>query len=233
MSTITYQDMLTRLKQECLKSHLSQEEISRQMRMSQSHYSKAESGNRRFSFYEIQCLRETQIDLHYVFTGKKAKNEYSQFFRNYSYMELVGCLNLVAGIVLLDTIVKGDTETRKINIYPQIKFVKYAVQSCYEKTNILYNIRMNQNCTQQKMAEMLQIDIKTLCILENDRKVPDSELLWKLYNLFHIPPAILLEDKNSLACEVSCLLDLIDEEKRDDAFGIIQECCIHRIEGRR
>ena len=46
-----YQDVLSRLKEERENRELSQEEISRYMKMSQSLYSKAELGNRRFTYH--------------------------------------------------------------------------------------------------------------------------------------------------------------------------------------
>ena len=45
---MSYQNVLERLKEERLDKHLSQLEMGQIMRMSQSHYSKAELGRRRF-----------------------------------------------------------------------------------------------------------------------------------------------------------------------------------------
>lgn len=71
----TYQKFHERLKEERLRLELSQLEISQLLRMSQSHYSKAELGKRRLSYYEMQCLCETQANVFYIFTGEKCKEE--------------------------------------------------------------------------------------------------------------------------------------------------------------
>lgn len=63
---MTYQNVLERLKEERLRQHWSQIQMGGQMRMSQSHYSKVELGNRRLTFYQIQYLCDTEIDVHYI-----------------------------------------------------------------------------------------------------------------------------------------------------------------------
>ena len=68
---MTYQNVLERLKEERLRQRWSQTQMGGHMRMSQSHYSKAELGNRRLTFYQLQYLCESEIDVHYVFTGYK------------------------------------------------------------------------------------------------------------------------------------------------------------------
>ena len=52
----SYQNVLERLKEERIRQNWSQEQICRQLRMSQSHYSKVELGKRRFTYYEVPYL---------------------------------------------------------------------------------------------------------------------------------------------------------------------------------
>lgn len=66
-----YQSFCERLKEERLRLELSQVEIGQILRMSQSHYSKIELGTRRLTYYETQCLSETNADVYYIFTGEK------------------------------------------------------------------------------------------------------------------------------------------------------------------
>lgn len=61
------------------------------------------------------------------------------------------------------------------------------------------------------MAERLGVDIKKFCELEKDRCLPDSEIIWKLYNMFQISPAVVLQDKNSMINEISSLLEATEE----------------------
>lgn len=64
---------------------------------------------------------------------------------------------------------------------------------------------------QKVMAEKLGVDIKKYRELEKDRSLPDSEIIWKLYDLFNISPAVVLKDKNSIINEISSLLEAIEE----------------------
>ena len=41
--------------------------------------------------------------------------------------------------------------------------------------------------------------------------LPDSEIIWKLYNLFRISPAVVLKDKNTMLNEISSLLETTEE----------------------
>lgn len=61
------------------------------------------------------------------------------------------------------------------------------------------------------MAEKLGVDIKKFRELEKDRCLPDSEIIWKLYNLFRISPAVVLKDKNTMLNEISSLLETTEE----------------------
>ena len=72
------------------------------------------------------------------------------------------------------------------------------------------------------MAEILGVDVKKLRDLENGRSLPDSELLSRLYELFHIPPAAILKDKKGMANEISILLDMMDIENGKMIFDIIK-----------
>ena len=64
---------------------------------------------------------------------------------------------------------------------------------------------------QKQMAEKLGVDIKKFRDLEKDRCLPDSEIIWKLYNVYHMSPAVVLKDKNSVVNEISSLLETIEE----------------------
>ena len=85
------------------------------------------------------------------------------------------------------------------------------VLDCKKSSNIFLVIRHTTCSRQEPMAEKLGVDIKKFRELEKDRCVPDSEIIWKLYNLFHISPAVVLKDKNSMINEISSLLEAAEE----------------------
>ena len=75
---------------------------------------------------------------------------------------------------------------------------------------------------QKVMAEKLGLDIKKYSELEKDRSLPDSEIIWKLYDQFNITPTEELKEKNSIINEISSLLEAI-EENGEEVTDIIKQ----------
>lgn len=218
---MTYQNVLKRLKQERLRLHFSQLKMSQCMRMSQSHYSKAELGIRRLTYYELQFLCDSEVDVHFVFTGQKREKEYYEFFQKYDYIELISFLK-----ILYATCEYFQTNKNVCgrNFYQKIEYVKYIMFSQGLNRNILFDIRKYEDYTQFKMAEILEVDIKKLRDLENGNRLPDSELLFRIYLVFHIPPAVLLKDQNGIASEICCFIEMMNEKQRSDVFHYLKAC---------
>ena len=218
---MTYQDVLRRLKQERLRNQWSQMRMGQCMRMSQSHYSKAELGFRRLTYYELQFLCDSEIDVHFVFTGNKRENSDYGFFQSCDYTELICILKILYftfEYFYRNKSVYGD------QAYKRAEYMKYVVFSRDFNRNMLHDIRKVEDCTQFKMAEILEVDIKKLRDLENGNRRPDSELLFRIYRAFHVPPAVLLKDRDGIASEISCLLDLMSEKQRIDAVRYLEAC---------
>lgn len=91
-----------------------------------------------------------------------------------------------------------------------MKYVPLVLE-CRKSSNIFLVIRHAIGSRQKPMAENLGVDIKKFRELEKDRCLPDSEIIWKLYNLFQISPAVVLKDKNSMVNEISSLLETAEE----------------------
>ena len=66
-----------------------------------------------------------------------------------------------------------------------------------------------------------------LCQVKKGKTLPDSEMLWHILKVFNIPYALLLKDKQGLACEISYLLQHTDESKRKDIQDSIES--IHKL----
>ena len=112
------------------------------------------------------------------------------------------------------------------NIQKKIENIQYALMSCKKGKTIFYKLRRSLNYNQMKMADLLEVDVKKLRSMESGKVLPDSEIIWQLSEVFYIPYALLLKDKKGLACEISYLLQLIDESKRKDILDSIKS--IHK-----
>ena len=204
MST-TYNDALERLKEERCRLSMSQKEMGQCVRMTQSNYSEVELGVRRLSYHELKYLCESEADMHYIFTGIHGNNQYTEFFGECSYAELLYYLRMIYAIVTFGREKEG-TECWS-TIFDRVQYVPWLEEGLQTKS-ILVALRRKMDWQQQNMAEKLGVDINKLHDLENERSLPDSELLWRLYDMFHIPPAVMLKDKKGLASEVASLVEV-------------------------
>lgn len=213
---IKYQDFLERLREERISRQWSQQQIGQKMRMTQSHYSKAERGSRRFTYYEIRCLCELNLDIYYIFTGYRCKPEYREFFSKCTYGELkfyLGILCSMAEHLYTIRLLELDRE-----IYRKIQFIQYVLFPCSDNKTIFYLLRRGMDCSQKKMADLLEIDIKKLRNMENGSVLPDSEIIWKMSVKAGVPFSLIVNDLNGLGEEVSYLLELLGDNERRKIF---------------
>lgn len=218
--SIAYDDVLRRLKEERKRLSLSQKEMSHCVRMKQSNYSKVELGLRRLNYYDLKYLCESDVDVHYIYTGQRSSGSYADFFCQCSYYELICFLRVLYSIVVLKW--RENEAGKWKDIFEKIKYVP-LIEEQQKSYNIFLALRHSMNFQQQRMADMIGVDVKKLRDLENGRCLPDSELLCRLYVLFQIPPAVILKDKMGIASEISILLEMLDAGNQEGIFGIIKE----------
>jgi len=211
--SIGYQDVLERLKEERLKKNKTQEQMGKMMRMTQSHYSKVEQGKKRFSYYETLCLCEMDVDSFYIFTGKRGEEKYKEELLDCSYEELLSFYNIICSVVEYFYINKRTVQWEII--YEQIKYVKGVMAFVKKNSNVFYCLRRLLGYNQQKMSEIIQVDIKKLREMENGKVLPDSEMIWRMYYLYGIPPAIVMKSKRDIIKTIDNLLCEMDEKNRN------------------
>ena len=215
-----YDDLLKRLVDERHRLALSQREMGRYMRMNQSNYSKVELGKRRLSYYELKYLCESAIDLHYVFTGKRCSEKYQEYFANYSYSELLHILSIVTSVAELHCAFERTDNDIFLTVWTELS--KLADSGSKLKCNLFGQIRKLLGHSQKEMAEILGMDVKKFRELENGRCQPDSELLCRLYEMFGVLPAAVLQDKRSLISEICCLLETVDTDSGEEILLILR-----------
>ena len=220
----SYNNVLARLKEQRLSRSLSQNEMAQIVHMTQSNYSKVELALRHLSFDELKCLCDSPIDVHYIFTGTESSSRYSDFLHCCSYRELCSYLNVIYSAAFFRD--RNEAFGQWKHVLERISYIPMIMEN-YGAKNIFLALRHSINCQQDKMAEKLGVDIKKFRDLEKGRCLPDSELLWRLYDLFHIPPAVVLEDKNGMAGEIAAVLDVIDIGYRESILNILK--LLHEI----
>lgn len=204
----TYNEVLKRLIEERKRLGLSQQEMARLVHITQSNYSKVEKGLHRLSYEELKYLSKANVDIFYILTGYRCAGKYVEYFQQYTYVELCCCLGIIYSLIVLNDW-RSNAEPWK-DIAKRVKYVP-LVLDCKKSSNIFLVIRHMTSSRQKPMAEKLGVDIKKFRELEKDRCLPDSEIIRKLYNLFHISPAVVLKDKNSMINEISSLIEAAEE----------------------
>lgn len=215
----TYSEVLTRLIEERKRLHLSQKEMACIVHITQSNYSKAEKGLHRLSYEEVKYLAKGNVDVLYMFTGDRSEGRYMEYFQGYSYDELYYYLAMIYSLVNLKGY-RSNTEQWNV-IANRIKYVP-IILGFKKSTNLFLILRYMTHNRQKAMAEKLGVDIKKFRELEKDRCLPDSEIIWKLYDLFQIPPTIVLKDRDSMLSEISFFLESI-EERGIDVMDVINK----------
>ena len=188
--------------------------------MSQSNYSKIELGQRRFSFYELKYLCRTELDVHYIFTGQKCHGEKEDILTKSSFAQLFSYLGIVYSIAAPRRKMKTDAHWDLV--FDNVRYLPFVVEN-NGSGNIFYQLRQGLDLQQQKMANTMGIDIKKLRELENGRSLPDSELLYRLFDLFGVPPWAVLQDRGSLIGELSVILEIINDKSRDKIIRFFME----------
>lgn len=204
----TYDEVLIRLIEERKRLELPQKEMARLVHITQSNYSKVEKGLHRLSYEEVRYLSDAKVDTLYIFTGFRCAGKYIEYFQQYTYAELCYCLGVIYSLAVLKDYrcSAGRWET----IVKRVKYVP-LILDCKKSSNIFLAIRHTTGNSQKVMAEKLGVDIKKFRELEKDRCLPDSEIIWKLYHMFQISPAVVLKDKKSIINEISSLMEETEE----------------------
>lgn len=216
MST-DYAAVLRRLKEERIEHGLSQEELGSLLRMSQGHYSKAEHAVKRFTYYEVKSLVCTDLDLYYIYTGRRMSGKYNRLFECCSYRELLCYLNMTASLLAC------MYEEQKLDLgqefYRQLSCVRYITGGENRHRETVFTlIRQLEKKTQCGISEQLGMDVKKYRELERGGILPDSELIWKLYKLYRVPPALVLEDAKGIVSQIEYFLERSQSGRNDLIF---------------
>lgn len=212
-----YPDVADRLKEERGRLGFSQQQMSCLLRMSQSHYSKVEQGKRRLSFYEVQCLCDSSIDIEYVFTGER-KRERNTEKDSAIDEKLVPYAVCFLCLLLLHRFESARTNDEYKRISMMFRLYEGIV---LQNKNIMSRIRSISGMTQKEFADLLLVDVKKVRSLEKGNVLPDSELIWRLYANLGVSPAIILNDYKGMINDLWKLYDMLTEEEKNSISSVL------------
>lgn len=216
MSNLVYENVLERLREERGRLSITKADMSRYLHMDQSNYRKAELGQyRRFSYFEVKSMSDLGINVNYIYTGKVKKVITLDFIEKLSVNRLKSILQIIYTIVEL-SYKEGFNQQYKA-LLEELKYIFFIKQNV-NPSDIFLTVRRLKGYTQIKMADMIGVDVKKLRDLENGKKLPDSEIISKMYEVFKILQVVMIGTKN---CMLDTILYILDEIKKEDREKIV------------
>lgn len=213
-----YQYVLLRLADERKRKKLTQLQLCSCMNMPQSNFSKSETGHRRFTYPELKGLCTSDLDIFYIFTGNRAVYKWEFLSPSGAAEEILCHLSTIyIQASAAKTLNRSRTSLEQVQ-----KHLEYLQYRTGKNSTIIYSIRNYHGHTQKKMAELLGVDVKTLQRLEKGRLLPDSEIIWKIYDQFQVSPALILNDAKGLWNELNYVLGLLERDDREIMLQILE-----------
>lgn len=221
--SMCYDDFVRRLKEERINHQLTLRAMSKMVRVLPSHYLKIENGYNRLTFYELENICSTDLDIYYIFTGRRCMtgNRYEEVLKNAEVEQIICCLqviHLVAGRKRK----KGSYKDEWEQIYSEIKYLMYVDIGLADERNIFKAYREYNGVTQLSFAEELGMDVKKLRLLECDKVIPDSEIIFKMYEKFGISPSAFLRHKKCIQSEIAYLLNSYTGKVGEELLVIVK-----------
>lgn len=215
-----YKEVLGRLREERERKSLSQRDMCQRVGMSQGQYCKIENGEQYFSFNEVKALSESGVDVHYIFTGQKAKGCHFKYLEAFDFRETICLLEAIFSVVAYHCALMPSKFWR--NLYQETQFIRLLDVNQNFENNLFILLRHMKGYTQKEMALHFGMDTKKLRMLEKGQCLPDSEIMFQFYNDFRVPPSILLRDRNGLLNAAGWFLENMDSEPQSRAIAILR-----------
>lgn len=223
----TYYKIPKRLEEYRRKLSYTQEQMGEMMGLGQDHYQRVEQGSVIISYNGLHQIEDHGGDIYYLITGKRQKPGYINKLLeecNSPEMErmLLRCylLYLEAGIYKA----QGKVEEEICH------YLRMAEATLKEDT-IWRGIRISEQVTHIKMAEMLEINRKRYAKLENKVIGADAYLLNQLYRKFHFFPFQIFEKGNFYLNELNQLQETLPDSIQEEIEWKLKEYMLDEKRG--
>ena len=218
-----YGKALNRLEDERLEYKITQGKMGKMLKMTQSHYYKAANGEKRFGYYELQAMCNSELDVYHIFTGKRSrrKDYFDALFWEADYEQLLVCLKIIHMVAGANKRAGADAKEWE-RIFKDTHYIEYALYIIAEEQNVFKAVRTYKGIKQMDMAEALAMDVKKLRALESNHILPDSELIFKMYGSYGVSPALFLKDAKCLQNEICFLTDSVGEKVQQKLIDCVK-----------
>ncbi len=187
-----YEEFLRRLVQYRVQLHLTQENLSQKLEITQSQLSKQELGKTIMTYKSLVRLMNMGWDIDYLFTGNQSVRRPSELTALLEGTETLHRESLLEFIAwALDKGIEQSVQELSVEEKCEISILKMK-SSNSENESIMYEIRKLSGEAQIPMAEKLGVNIKKYRALERRQIDPDAELLLGIYEVTGCKPSLFL-----------------------------------------
>lgn len=218
-----YEEFLRRLVQYRVRLHLTQENLSQKLEITQSQLSKQELGKTIVTYKSLVRLMNMGWDIDYLFTGSRSvrkPSELTALLEGSEASHRESMLEFIAWV--LDKGIKQSVQELSVEEKCEISILKMK-SSNSENKSIMYKIRKLSGVAQIPMAEKLGVNIKKYRALERRQIDPDAELLLGIYEATGCKPSLFLTTDRIENLIIDDLWNQILPEKQKEILAIASQ----------
>ena len=218
-----YEEFLRRLVQYRVQLHLTQENLSEKLEITQSQLSKQELGKTIMTYKSLVRLMNMGWDIDYLFTGNQSVRKPSELTALLEGTEILHRESMLEFISwALDKGIKQSVPKLSVEEKCEISILKMK-SSNSENESIMYEIRKLSGEAQIPMAEKLGVNIKKYRALERRQIDPDAELLLGIYEATGCKPSLFLTTDRIENLIIDDLWNRIRSEKQKEILVIASQ----------
>lgn len=186
-----YALVLQRLIEYRKAKHLSQKDVCEKLGISQSTYSKMETGMKKISYDMLCKLQTLGIDIDYLITGEKEEGQKNQLSDSYRLIspEKQNELSRILLILMKDQMQDLDNEPIEMQLLKD-----YLENGQMNDYSVVVSLRKIRNVNQEVMREQLDTYVKKLRNIEKGREYPDASILTLLYSKYQCRPSFVIDN---------------------------------------
>lgn len=222
---MSYNQTLQRLFEYRKLLQFSQKEISSVLGITQSHYSKIESGQKGMSFGILKTLQDNSFNVDYIITGVKTETTIlDRYLDKCSQNQRVRLYQLILWILRQKVAPYDAQAAERFDYYYKgtVLFEVMTAGSGDKEHSIWSYIRMQHHLTQNEMTAILGIDIKKYRSMEKKKTFPDAEILTCLYEQLGCFPSLFLKNNVCSTTLLNVVWNALSDIDREQAGRFIE-----------
>ena len=200
--------------------NLNQTQMGERLGVTQSHYSKQESGLKGVSYRNLKCFEEHGGDVFFLITGEHlAEGRLEPYIETldggYEKEKMYEILVWAADI-WKECLWKGAMTERTG------KCIR-LLRGYSDEMTVWENIQKAEDYSQEEMARIFDINIKRYRKIEKGETMPDAEILQTLYEKMQYSPLLVMDQKRFYLDELNRVWAALPAEWRQETEAFVRQ----------